>query len=382
MDSSGKLHEGFAANWGKILDAAYSNGLAVIVTFALWGDWNTGDPDMGWEHFSGNPLNRTNGGPASTPAELLVQGATQTAWLNWMSALVERWQARPNIIAWEVFSELDLLSGATEFAATEFLKAAAAEIATRDLRHRPVFASTSDLPLIDGKPWTNFWHSAANDLVSLHPYYSDLDRTIRDRVRECLALTDKPILVGEAGLSAKNPDGTTETSAPNASIGLRHAIWSAIASGAANARAFWWEDGYAVFFPEIGESLVTTNDTLESTAAYWLRDMDFSGVVPLAFNTSPVGLGAALGNSSTIVGWLRKSASEYPTWSVTPVERFDVRVELPPQAPTGTWKVEVIDPFAETLPLVRSTVTGKTSDATLTFTVTDRASMAFRATPQ
>lgn len=58
-----------------------------------------------------------------------------------MRTLVERWQGRPNIIGWDVFSELNLITGATEVEAVAFAEAARSVVRAADLSLRPVTAS-------------------------------------------------------------------------------------------------------------------------------------------------------------------------------------------------------------------------------------------------
>src|SRR5690606_1322192 len=142
----------------------------------------------------------------------------------------------PNVIAWEIFSELDLASGVSEASATAFVERAHAVVRASD-PWRPAFASTSDLPPIEGRPWQALWDSPGNDLVSIHPYAADLDRVATARAREVWHSTSKPVLIGESGLDAAAPDGTTLTSAPRAAVGLEHALWAELVSGAASARA-------------------------------------------------------------------------------------------------------------------------------------------------
>jgi hypothetical protein len=156
----------FAAAWDTVLDEAAQQDLAVVIVFAIWGDWNDGTPAEGWVHFDANPLNQVLGGPADLPSELFSDTPTQRAWLAWVSSLVTRWSDRANVVAWESFSELDLASGTTETNATAFASTAAAAIRAADPMGRPVFASTSDLPLLLDQPWTTFWASDGVDLAT------------------------------------------------------------------------------------------------------------------------------------------------------------------------------------------------------------------------
>ena len=343
IDRNGEVLEGWAAAWDRVFDEAERQGLGVIPVFAIWGDWNDGLPPLGWSHFSANPLGAAHGGPAAAPAELFADTATQRLWLGWLSALVQRWSAWPNVSAWELFSELDLASGASEPDCTAFVERAGAQVRALDPLGRPVFASTSDLPLLDRKPWTSLWASAGNDLVSVHPYDAELDRIALERVTATLSLTDKPVLIGESGLDAAPPDGTTLSSAPGAERALSSAIWAELVSGAANARALYWEDGYSLYYPATGSALVMARAGLEQLAAQWLSGKDFSGSSAAELTGSPPVFGAALASNERVFGWVRDSAFTAPDWSSPGWEQLQLEVRLPEGSADGAWHITLTD---------------------------------------
>lgn len=343
IDSSGHVLEGWATAWEAVFDEAERQGLGVIPVFAIWGDWNDGTPPMGWSHFAANPLGSARGGPAASPAELFTDSAAQQLWLGWLSALVQRWSAWPNVSAWELFSELDLASGAQEPDCSAFVERASAVVREQDPLRRPVFASTSDLPLLADKPWTALWASAGNDIVSVHPYDPALDQIALQRVNAVLSLTDKPVLIGESGLDAAAPDGTTLSSAPGAERALTSAVWAELVSGAANARALYWEDGYSLYFPATGSALVTARSGLEQIAAHWLSDKDFSGLRTADVRSSTAVFGAALASSERVLGWVRDSAFGPPNWISSGWEQLQLEVQLPEGSTDGPWHVELTD---------------------------------------
>lgn len=379
IDANGAVLPDFASSWDSVLDEAERQELSVVVVFAIWGDWNDGTPDLGWTHFSANPLGSALGGPAQSPADLFVPGsATQTAWIGWATSLVDRWKARPNIVAWEVFSELDIASGSTEATATAFAEAAADAVRAKDPMNRPVLASTTDGPLLQGAPWTQLWASRANDLVSVHVYDENLDTVATSRVQTVLSLTQKPILIGESGLDAATPDGTNVTSAPNAAVGLRHAIWAELLSGAVDARALYWEDGYAVNVSSSEVDLVDADQDLEATAAQWLGDTDFSTLAPLGVMASPQVYGAALGSETLVLGWVRNGASLPPDWTAAAESQVSVWVVLPSGAADGMWTVTLTDPTSG----VKTNVVGTSVGGRLTFTIASLAdAVGFEAHP-
>ena len=108
------VNEKWAQNWDSFFDHAQADGIYIIPVFGVWADWNNGSPDWGSPLWQYNPLNTANGGPVASPGDLFTSGSdTQKLWMEWVKTLVERWQGRENIAAWEIFSEIDIASGAT-----------------------------------------------------------------------------------------------------------------------------------------------------------------------------------------------------------------------------------------------------------------------------
>ncbi len=344
IDHHGEVLPAFASAWDAVIDGAAQRGLDVIIVFAIWGDWNDGTPSLGWTHFGANPLNQALGGPAASPSDLFSDSETQRDWLAWLQALVTRWSGRTNVVAWETFSELDLASGATEATATAFAERAAEIVRSADPAGRPVYASTSDLPLLQGRPWAALWASSGCDLASLHTYNPDLDQAVITRMQTALAATDKPILLGESGLDAGEPDGTTLTSSSSAAVGLESAIWAELVSGSVTARALYWEDGYAAYYPTTGLALVAARNQLERRAADWLAGKDFDGLAPLELAGSPPLVGAALGNADRVLGWARDANFVAPAWDAAKLQQADVRVTLPAGASDSAWTVTLTAP--------------------------------------
>lgn len=376
ITKDGAVLPAWASSWDAVLAEADQDGLGVIVVFTLWGDWNDGTPALGWTHFAANPLSQGRGGPAASPAELFADTETQRLWLGWLSTLVTRWSSRSNVIAWELFSELDLASGANVENATAFIEKAHALVRAID-PWRPVFASTSDLPLLDERPWQALWNSDGNDIASVHPYDPDLDRIAVERTRSVLALSPKPVLIGESGLDAAPPDGTTLTSAPRAAEGLRHAIWAELGSGAASARALYWEDGYAAYYPGSGLPLVTASNSLEAEPARWLAGKDFQGLVPALVSSDSPLFCTALASTTHVLGWARNGRLAPPDWNATPLERARIQISLPDTSADATWDIALTQPDDGS----KVQLSGNSQDHQLSFEVTGPlTSIAFEAT--
>jgi|WetSurMetagenome_2_1015567.scaffolds.fasta_scaffold50624_2 hypothetical protein len=337
--NSGKVDEAWAKNWEVVFKKAESNGIYVMPTFSAWYDWNDGE---GYSTWKSNPLNEVNGGPARKSRELFVADSpTQKLWLNWMKTLIERWQGQKNIIAWEIFSEVNMSPGSTQSEAVDFVTSAASIIRVADPSHRPITASLADFG-----NWSGFYRSDAIDFINIHPYPvpGNLDTTIISDVHSMLDKYHKPVLIGESGLSFLTPDSKppTLTTAPRADIGIRHAIWAAVVSGAMNGRALWWEDGVAIYFPALNLPFIKKYTEAELPASKFVSDVDFTGFQALTSSTSSSVRGAVVGNEKLVVGWFRDAKCEPPDWKLQPViSKQTVTISVPGTG--ANWRVNFYD---------------------------------------
>ncbi len=359
---AGGVDEVWATRWEQIFDQAAVDGIFILPVFSGWFDWNAGE---GYSTWASNPWNAENGGPVQSPAELFDPGSpTQNLWLAWMEALVERWQDREIIAAWEIFSEVNLASGVTEASGVDFINRAAALIRAADLSHRPVTASIADTG-----SWPIFYRDTAIDFINIHPYpvSAQLDRVIILEVRRLLALYDRPVLIGESGLSAETPDspGGMATVLENAPLGVRHAIWAGIVSGAMNGRSLYWEDSFGIYFSDLGIPWMDQYKTSEAPAASFVRGVDFTGFKPLTSTSSPLVWGAAVGNEAMVLGWFRDAASEPPGWTVQTIPAGQM-VTLTVPGTAANWQVDFYDTTTGTTVLSSASVTRYGSTVTVT----------------
>lgn len=136
ITSRGEIDEAWVENWESVFDKAAESGINVLPVFSGWFDWNNGTPDYGYSTWEANAFNVARGGPTANPGELFQpDSATQKLWLHWMKTLVERWSERESIAAWEIFSEVNIATGATELNGVAFIEQAADIIRNADPRH-------------------------------------------------------------------------------------------------------------------------------------------------------------------------------------------------------------------------------------------------------
>jgi len=189
---------------------------------------------------------------------------------------------------------------------------AAKIIRDADPVRRPITASLADTGL-----WNRFYNSPALDFINIHPYppSAQLDRVLIQEIHKSLKEYHKPVLNGESGLNADSP----EKYPPNAEIGVRHAMWAGLVSGAMNGRALYWEDGYGLFFPSLSWPFVRKYNLIELPASRFISGVDLSGVKPIDEQHTPKITGAAIGNDTIVIGWFRDAGAEPPAWPLQPV---------------------------------------------------------------
>ena len=335
-EKAGAIDAGMLKSWDAVLDAAEQHSLAVLPVLGVWADWNDGSKQEHWHTWDKNPFNAVRGGPAKRPGELFEDSPCRQLWLKRLETFVRRWSHRRAIVGWEIFSELDLVTGVTEERAVQFTERAAAVIRSADPWKRPITASQAGI-----NEWPKLLKSAALDFIEIHPYTDGafggrLDDLIISTVRTRLKKYGKPVFIGECGLNSAPPRGTLEV-APRAEVGIRHAIWASVVSGAMNGRALWWQDGYDQFEKA---DLCCHYHQAAAPAAAFVRGVDFTGFAPVPCALSDGLKGAMIGNDRTRLGWLRDARCNPPDWPMPPVSGQTVTVD----ADGDSWQVEFFDP--------------------------------------
>ncbi len=337
----GVIYEPWVEKWETVLDEAAAHDLYVLPVFSAWARWNDGSDGRRWSYWNQNPYNVELGGPAKTPSELYADTECRQLWLRWLGEVVRRWRSRPNIVGWELFSELNLVTGATEEAGLRFVREASRVVREMDPAGRPVTASLAGIG-----EWPRLFADDAIDWIQVHPYADSgrhpgqLDRMIINSVRQRAKRYGKPVFIGESGLDSGPPQGTLD-SAERAEVGLRHAFWAAMVSGAMNGRMLWWGDGYDVFQkpdPELRKRFAL----LARPAADFARTIDRSGFEPVRVWPTPELYGAAIGQKRKAIAWFRDAQCIPPKWPTRRLAGQQVRLGIPGQA--GCWRVAIHDP--------------------------------------
>lgn len=186
-----------------------------------------------------NPYNITNGGMCQDVWNFFSSEQAKSDTKNRLRYIVARWGYSQQIMAWELFNEVDWMD---EFAdkvwmVTQWHQEMAAFLKSIDPYQHIV---TTSFAHADNAP--DIWDDANIDLTQTHFYLNNnhLERALVNGVRTYLDYFDKPTLTGEFGLGASADFAQTDPDG----IHLHNALWATLFAGSAGTAMTWWWDNY------------------------------------------------------------------------------------------------------------------------------------------
>ncbi|MBM3495829.1 MAG: DUF5060 domain-containing protein [Armatimonadetes bacterium] len=230
----GAFDLGVAKKWDEYVRAAEQAGIHLQIVLQHHGQYST-RVNPNWAE---NPWNKANGGFLATPGEFFVSARAIALTRAKYRYIVARWGHSPNVMAWELFNEVEWTDAIANKHADEV--AAWHDGMAKFIRghdpysHLVTTSSSLDIP--------GLYRSMS--YVQPHSYPSD-----------ALAVTgafdgrkqDRPVFYGEIGPAGLRDDGTF----------LRRSLWSSLASQTAGAAQYWaWDqvdasDWYGSFAPAV-----------------------------------------------------------------------------------------------------------------------------------
>jgi len=225
----------------RILDAARQHGIMVMLTLDNFHDYQAPDKEK-WV-----PYYTRNGGPCTSSEDFFTNPAAKEHYKRRLRYVAARWAAYPNLFAYELFNEVDLVFGRKSPAQVEWTREMAGYLKSLDPNH---LVSTSQGT---GEPWEALWSLPELDFAQSHAYIprehgatkeEQLDEAhLMFKQDELYGKYGKPYLVSEFGYwgideYAPMHERDTEGAA------LHNAIWPSALGGAAGTAMNWWWDTY------------------------------------------------------------------------------------------------------------------------------------------
>jgi hypothetical protein len=222
----------------QVLALAVRDGIEVLPTlqqhanFEVRNDW-----PWDWRH---NPYNRARGGPARSECDFFSNPAAIAQFQRNLRYVVARWGYSTTILGWELFSEVDLVTGFRS-CAHQVLRWHQIMIDTLhalDPAHRLITTSFAHMP---GYP--PIWRLPGISIVQSNHYsYNSPSYIVADL--RALRQYGKPEWMGEYGFSKPTFRNKPDRTGQYIHIGQ----WASLMSGAAGSGFNWWWADYVDSF--------------------------------------------------------------------------------------------------------------------------------------
>lgn len=224
-----------AKKWDGIVQAAEKDGIYFQLCLQHHGQYSSvsgykysNNNNANWE---GNPYNVKNGGFLNSPDEFFTNPQARALTKRKLRYIVARWGYSPNILAWELFNEVegtDAGNGKLWNDIAMWHREMALFLRQFDgYQHLITTSAYPGIPL-DSPVWETV------DYIQQHAYPSDIITALGTVPTNNGKRLEKPFFVGEFG-----PSGLKDTEG----IGLHNGLWASLMSGAAGAAQYWsWDE--------------------------------------------------------------------------------------------------------------------------------------------
>ena len=195
------------------------------------------DTGADWDQ---NPYNVINGGFLTSSIQFFTEPEAQRLFQQRLRYLVARWGYSPQVLAWELLSDADRVSGYTPTVILPWLETMAGALRDLDSYDHLISVGASEpLPELVGAGFVDFAQVHFYQRVPLEDPVDEVSGAWR-RIQDGLRLTSRPLLLSEFSLSS----WYEPLDADPAGVHVLQGLWASILSGAAGSGASWWWDTY------------------------------------------------------------------------------------------------------------------------------------------
>jgi hypothetical protein len=218
----------------RVLEAAEARGIQVMLCLQNHGAFSLTNNS----EWADNPYNAANGGPLAHPVEFFTNQEARRLFERRLRYVVARWGASGNVLGWELWNEVDLVTNPDAPEVIAWHREMAAKLAALDPFDHLVTTSVSST-----RSRTQLWGLPEIDLTQSHSYaYPFLFDTgfVLGLYAERARFPGKPLLIGEYGSDFRGPAETLRIDP--AHIGFHDGLWVGALSGSFGTGMHWWWD--------------------------------------------------------------------------------------------------------------------------------------------
>ncbi len=217
----------------KIVDMAADEGLYIMLTLVPHGEYSTKvNPE--WDK---NPYSIKNDGLLDKPEEFFTNPAAKKAFKNRLRYILARWGYSGNIMAWELFNEVDLTDNYQSDPVSDWHSEMFDYLKAHDTyRHllTTSFSNPNNDPAI--------WNLSQIDIIQTHIYgLRDEASQIYEACKQKIDSYAKPHIVAEYGISSGNDFIADKVDITG--IHMHNAMWAGAftMSMGAPLQWYWWD---------------------------------------------------------------------------------------------------------------------------------------------
>ena len=333
-----------------VLDRAESLGVQVMLTITNHGPWSFVHASQ-WDD---NPYNADNGGPLAGPTEVFTDPSARELHRRLLRYIVARWGHSPNILAWELWNEVDLVADPALPEVSAWTVEMARELDRLDPYDHLVTTSLGGLEILLALATDDidslveryaFWSLPELDFTQLHFYGIGTTRIdfANDiaRLARYLRAFGKPVLIAEAGVNAY---GAAETLANDPEgVAFHDILWSGLFAETFGTGMSWWWDGITApegYYPQYGP-------IAELVTGVRFDEEGFA-IATAAASAPDLALEAhVLRGKTTTLAWIKNPRHQWYAPDATLVEGATLTL---PDRPARRWAITWIDPSAASPP--------------------------------
>jgi hypothetical protein len=197
-----------------------------------------------------NAYSISNGGPCRDMKDFFTSEEARRLFRNRLRYIVARWGYSPNVMAWELWNEIDLIDPK---AADQNVIAAWNREMCRYLKSIDPWQHLTTNSL-GGRSWAKtIWTLDENQFAQRHGYSTPSPRAVQahaDMAANVLKWLDdvsgfnKPYLMAEFGLQRDRMDIRAICDRDQEGVHMHNGIWAALAHGSAGTAQLWWWGQY------------------------------------------------------------------------------------------------------------------------------------------
>jgi hypothetical protein len=230
-----KQSNAFYLDW--VMDYAASKNTAVMLCLNHHGQVST---SVNAEWYS-NPYYSGNGGPCSATADFFSNASAKNTLKNRLRYIVARWGYAKNLLAWELFNEVDFTDNFSTVATSvkDWHDEMAAYLRSKDANNHLVTTSFGheglDAPT---------WNLASMSFSQTHNYdnVGNIEKVVTDISKTKLAAYNKPTFVGEFNIGVG--DGNALSNADANGVHIHNTAWATMFGGCLGSGMTWYWDTY------------------------------------------------------------------------------------------------------------------------------------------